>query len=529
MMKQFYFLCSLLVVAIVSSCADNASEDEYYYDDYGIIAGSISDKTTGEPVATVNVTLDPSGASTVTGSDGTFSFHNLYDYSYTLSISKEGYKPNSAEVYVPMGETTPVHLLIERIPAIVTADRDLLDFGSNASTNTLSFNIVNSSYEDLEWEIEERCDWITEVKPQKGTLRYGKTEAIVVVIDRAVLSDGENEAVLVVRSSNGSTEVRVAAKGDAHAFPSVTIYEPTYISTSSAILSGEITDEGAPAYTERGFVYATSSMPTLENAMKVTAPSSTTATYSCTIDKLTFGETYYARAYVRNANGVAYSKNETHFTPQETVAKVETLEVTDADISAGTATFRGTIVGAGDPSYTERGFVYSTMHEPTINDNVIRANGSAVIGSYSAYVENLPKSSYYVRAYATNKVGTAYGEEIAVSEDWVVLSGLGIAVQKEDIGYNYWESINGMCVNSTLGGYTDWRLPTKEELMSLYVNRDYIGNFYTGEGLYRYYWSSSLYESYYSAYYYIDFRDGYLANHQLYRGSGRCVRTIKNE
>lgn len=524
-MKHLYFLCSLLVVAIVSSCADNASGDEYY-NDYGIIAGSVSDKTTGEPVATVNVTLDPSGASTVTGSDGTFSFHNLYDYSYTLSISKAGYKPNSTEVYTTMGETTPVHLLIERIPAIVTADRDLLDFGSNASVNTLSFNIVNSSYEDLEWEIEERCDWITEVKPQKGTLRYGKTEAIVVVIDRLLLSKGANEAVLVVRSSNGSTEVRVTAEGDDHALPSLNVYDATDITTTSATLNGEITDAGKPTYTERGFVYATTSIPTLENATKVTAPYSTAKTYSCTIEKLTFGETYYVRAYASNIYGVAYSKNEIYFTPQETLPEVETLEITDADISAGTATFRGTIVTAGDPPYTERGFVYSTTHEPTINDNVIKANGSGVTGSYSVYVENLPKTSYFVRAYVTNHAGTAYGEEVEVSEGWIALSALGIAVQTKDIGCNYWSSVNSMCENSTLGGYTDWRLPNKDELMSLYVNKDQIGNFKNGV-----YWSSSYTYSYYYYYYYIDFRDGSLSYTRYTDETkyGRCVRTISNK
>ncbi len=104
------------------------------------------------------MSIDPGGSSTVTGSDGTFTFHNLEPNSYTLTITKEGYKQNSSIVSVCIGEPTAAHLLIERVPAVVTADRKLLDFRENESTNTLSFNIVNPGYTDLEWEIEKRCD-----------------------------------------------------------------------------------------------------------------------------------------------------------------------------------------------------------------------------------------------------------------------------------------------------------------------------------------------------------------------------------
>lgn len=82
-----------------------------------------------------------------------------------------------------------------------------------------------------------------------------------------------------------------------------------------------------------------------------------------------------------------------------------------------------------------------------------------------------------------------------------------------------------MCENSTLGGYTDWRLPDKDELMSMYTNKDYIGGFTTGS-----YWSSSNY--YYSSYsyYYVSFYDGYISyDKNSYNKSGRCVRTINKE
>ena len=55
------------------------------------------------------------------------------------------------------------------------------------------------------------------------------------------------------------------------------------------------------------------------------------------------------------------------------------------------------------------------------------------------------------------------------------------------------------CVNSTAQGYSDWFLPSKDELYEIYVNRDAInttslangGNSFGTSGLYSVYWSSS--------------------------------------
>ena len=77
-------------------------------------------------------------------------------------------------------------------------------------------------------------------------------------------------------------------------------------------------------------------------------------------------------------------------------------------------TFNGTIVNAGTPTYTERGFVYSSSAQPTIDNNTGRIT-AAVNGqpTFSANVSGLSSnSSYYVRAYAINSIGVAYGNDV---------------------------------------------------------------------------------------------------------------------
>ena len=488
-MKKIIY--ALLVLLPFMACTEDIMEDIKT----GDIAGSVSDQTTGEPVATVNVVLNPGGKSTVTGSDGSFSYKDLEPGKYSLEINKKGYKSNTKEILVKEGETSPTHMLIERIPAIVTADKNLLDFGEEKSINTLSFNIVNSSYEDLSWTIEENCEWITQVKDQSGTLKYGKTETIVVVIDRSKLESGENTSVIVVKSSNGNTEVRVRAVGEYKALPILEIYDASNIRAYSATLNAEITSVGEPAYSERGFVYSTSTNPTTENCIaKVAVPKNSEAKYSCEIKDLELGKTYYARAYAISGLGTAYSSYSITVTTQPVLPFVITQEVTDINYSEKSAIFRGEIVSIGEPAMTECGFVYGTSPCPTINDNVSIKTGTIGLGKYSANTNRLPTDQiFYVRAYAINEAGVAYGEDAIVKPEFFVLSAAKLMVQTDDLGNGPWYSCNRMCENSIVGGYTDWRMPTLDEMMVLYNNKDKVN--LSSQS----YWTSN--ESYYYNYY----------------------------
>ena len=72
----------------------------------------------------------------------------------------------------------------------------------------------------------------------------------------------------------------------------------------------------------------------------------------------------------------------------------------------------GTIIDEGEPTYTERGFVYATTHNPMVDsDTKVVASGKGR-GEFVANATDLVVgNTYYIRAYATNSQGTAYGEE----------------------------------------------------------------------------------------------------------------------
>lgn len=84
--------------------------------------------------------------------------------------------------------------------------------------------------------------------------------------------------------------------------------------------------------------------------------------------------------------------------------------------SSTTATMGGNVTGDGGASVTGRGVVYSsTDATPTIGEAGVTqdANGTGT-GSFSESVGGLtPNKTYYVRAYATNSVGTSYGSVVS--------------------------------------------------------------------------------------------------------------------
>lgn len=120
---------------------------------------------------------------------------------------------------------------------------------------------------------------------------------------------------------------------------------------------------------------------------------------------------YYVRAYATNGAGTAYG-SEVSFTTLQNVSlpTVTTSQVTN--ITPTTATGGGNVTTDGGGTVTERGICWSMGHNPTINGNHI-SSGSGM-GSYTINMTGLMANrTYYVRAYATNSAGTAYGSEVS--------------------------------------------------------------------------------------------------------------------
>ena len=93
-----------------------------------------------------------------------------------------------------------------------------------------------------------------------------------------------------------------------------------------------------------------------------------------------------------------------------TLPTIETQAV--VEILDETAKSGGKIISNGGGTITAKGLVWSKSQNPTINLQTKSLNGTGS-DAYSSELSNLEKNTtYYIKAYATNAAGTAYGNEI---------------------------------------------------------------------------------------------------------------------
>lgn len=419
MNPKIYIRHSLVQITLVALCVAFAiSCNEEYQFTHGNIYGVVTDATTGLPIYNCNISIaNDNGSITdrqVSGNDGTYKTKDLSEGEYTISIEKEDYYADaSKKVEVKAGETTQCDIMLSRIPARITADTERLDFGYDASLSTLSFKIINKYLDDLEWVTEYDCDWISSISPTDGTLSHGKTETIVVKIDRTKLPEGDNQTNIVVKSRNGQggVNITVNATGENREAPVLNVTNVSDVETTKAVLWGEIVKPGVPEYTRRGFTCSLASND--DEAEEFLAEYNDNAIFSYDVSGLLPGKTYYVRAFAVNESaGKVWSANEISFATIKSKTVVQTLEVSDVDVASGKATFNGIISEAGDPVYSERGFCFGVLPEPTVSDTKVAVSGGDA-GQYSYVCASLSQNTtYYVRAYAIQYGRVVYGTSV---------------------------------------------------------------------------------------------------------------------
>ena len=232
---------------------------------------------------------------------------------------------------------------------------------------------------------------------------------------------------LLVQAARGGSEIafdNIRITGTAQ--PTVTTNTPaTNITTTSATLGGSITSSGGGTLTERGVVYVVGTgSPTTSNTKALVLTSGVTASsFSGTVSGLTPGTQYTVRAYATNEAGTSYGAAVTF----ATTAVAPTVTTAAATTITGTsATLGGNVTATGGASVTERGVVYLVGTGTPTTSNTKDPNGNGT-GPFSETISGLtPGTTYSVRAYATNSVGTSYGSVVSFTTPVTVVSVTGI-------------------------------------------------------------------------------------------------------
>ena len=334
------------------------------------------------------------------------------------------------------------------------------------------------------------------------------------------------------------------AYGEEVSFTTFSQTAPTLVSTKpisgiyyySANSGGKIVTDGYAEITAKGIVWNTSPNPTIAN--NKTNDGTGLTEFNSFLGNLKQNTTYYVRAYATNTIGTTYGGEQTFNTKPNTTPILASGTITN--ITPKSALFSDCSVSDdGGLTMIARGACWSTNPNPTIANNI--TNDGVALTYYSSNLTNLKSNTtYYARAYATNSMGTSYGIEktfttplelgqnykggiiayiltstdpgfdpnvqhgiITTSNDQSTNSQWGcdyttLGIYSTAIGTGKSNTdgiIQGcstaniaakICKELSSGGYTDWFLPSKNELYKLYLNRAIIGGFSSN-----YYWSST--------------------------------------
>lgn len=100
---------------------------------------------------------------------------------------------------------------------------------------------------------------------------------------------------------------------------------------------------------------------------------------------------------------------------KQTTPKVS-IAATATDVTQNSFNIGGSLLKTGGSAITAYGHCWSLSHNPTVNDTKSDNGGTQAICEFSSAVTNLAVgTTYYVRAYATNALGTSYSDEVAVT------------------------------------------------------------------------------------------------------------------
>ena len=301
----------------------------------------------------------------------------------------------------------PVSMSVESVNLEIEPEE--LNFGS--LTNSLQLTLKNTGSGTLKYTVESSNEWLV-LNKESGSVT--KTDYLEAIVTREGLSAGKYNATISFSVSGGNVVVPVKMEVAVNEKPTVSVENATDATYNSAVLHGTMVSVGSSKVTKYGFCWSEQPTPTLEDSYSNLGDCTAPTAFESVANDLKSDTKYYFRAYAENNVGIVYSEKELTFTTAglPTLPSVTSGAVTE--ITSTTAVAKGNITSLGNVGkVTAYGHVWSKTAEPTLQTGKYTNLGEATeTMAFTSEITGLESHTiYYIRAYATNEKGTAYGEE----------------------------------------------------------------------------------------------------------------------
>lgn len=412
MKKRFIMIMAAAIVILIGCVKDPAKLGIHPNTLY---KGRVIEKSQNQPIKGVMVSVTDGShvhTSQVTGDDGRFEFRvdfDAIDENYSLQLDCQGYTSTK-----------------EDLKGFGQESYDYQDIVYYDNSNPSNWPNVTTT---------DVADITSTTARTGGTITYSGAAAITARgvcwgtahtpnIDGNHTTDGEGIGSFTSNLTNldvnmtyyvraYATNMHGTYYGEERFFttiaglPLVTTKQVTNITPISATGGGNVTDDNGFNVTERGICWSTYENPTVDNNHKPAG--SGLGEYNSGMTDLAANTTYYVRAYAKNANGTAYGNN-VSFTTAEGDITIVTSDITNITPTGAMCGGTITLANGNTLPVTARGVCWSTDHNPTFDES--HTSDGTGYGTYTSSISGLAfNTTYYVRAYAINELGTYYGAE----------------------------------------------------------------------------------------------------------------------
>ena len=356
-----------------------------------IVSRGVCWNTSADPTIANNITIESGGLGTFTSNLMQLTQNTLYYVrAYATNSAGTGYGNQvsftTLQVAVPVLTTTAITTITQT--SAVSGGNITADNGGSVTARGVCWSIVTNPT-------------TSNSKTTDGTGTGVFTSSI------SGLTLGTTYYVRAYATNSIGTSYGALVNFTTLGPATVTTSSITGITQTTATSGGNVTDGGGTSVIARGVCWSTTQNPTISNSK--TVDGSETGSFTSTLTGLTGNTTYYVRAYATNSVSTSYG-NQVSFLTSPLMPTLSTVAATS--ISQTTASCGGNVTADGGAAVTARGICFGTTANPTITNTTVVAAGTT--GTFTCNITGLTtNTTYYVRAYATNSAGTAYGNGIS--------------------------------------------------------------------------------------------------------------------